>query len=47
MRWMDGWLWVTDDTPGCTKEAQAFSKSLNDFKSKNAEVFGISRVSKA
>jgi peroxiredoxin Q/BCP len=33
-----------DDTPGCTKEANAFNAALADFKKKNAEVIGISKV---
>uniref|UniRef100_A0A7S2V5C5 thioredoxin-dependent peroxiredoxin n=1 Tax=Fibrocapsa japonica TaxID=94617 RepID=A0A7S2V5C5_9STRA len=31
-----------DDTPGCTKEAQAFNANLDEFQKMGAEVIGIS-----
>eukprot|EP01041_Mallomonas_annulata_P010893 gene10893-22743_t len=35
-------FYPADSTPGCTKEVCAFEKRYPDFKSKGAEVFGIS-----
>lgn len=34
-----------DNTPGCTKEAIAFSSLLTDFKNLNTVIFGISKDS--
>lgn len=36
------YFYPKDNTPGCTIEAQEFSKSLPEFKKLNAEVIGIS-----
>jgi len=36
------YFYPKDDTPGCTIEAQDFSKNLSDFKSRKAEVIGVS-----
>jgi thioredoxin-dependent peroxiredoxin len=35
-------FYAKDDTPVCTKESCAFKNSYSKFKTKNAEVFGIS-----
>ena len=40
-------FYPADNTPGCTKEVCAFEKRAPDFKSKGAEVFGISSGSAA
>lgn len=39
------YFYPKDDTPGCTLEAQDFSKHNEDFKRKNATVIGISKDS--
>lgn len=39
------YFYPKDDTPGCTLEAKAFSKSLADFESKGAVVIGVSHDS--
>ena len=36
------YFYPKDDTPGCTLEAQDFSKNLGDFKARKAEVIGVS-----
>ena len=41
------YFYPRDDTPGCTKEAIAFSEHLSDFKAAGASVFGISKDSVA
>ncbi|MEM9968337.1 MAG: peroxiredoxin [Pseudomonadota bacterium] len=37
------YFYPRDDTPGCTKEAMAFSEHLGAFAAAGAKVFGISR----
>ena len=37
------YFYPRDDTPGCTKEAIAFSEHLQAFVDQNAKVFGISK----
>ena len=37
------YFYPRDDTPGCTKEAIAFSEHLQAFAAKGAKVFGISK----
>ena len=37
------YFYPRDDTPGCTKEAIAFSEHLQSFSAANASVFGISK----
>ena len=39
------YFYPKDDTPGCTKEGQAFSENLTKFKEKGVEVYGISKCS--
>ncbi|MEK9728151.1 MAG: thioredoxin-dependent thiol peroxidase, partial [Candidatus Margulisiibacteriota bacterium] len=39
------YFYPKDDTPGCTKEGQAFSENLSEFKKKGIEVYGISKCS--
>ncbi|MBK1634554.1 peroxiredoxin [Rhodovulum adriaticum] len=41
------YFYPKDDTPGCTKEAIAFSGLLQEFTAAGAQVFGISRDSVA
>ena len=41
------YFYPRDDTPGCTKEAIAFSEHLSEFKAAGASVFGISKDSVA
>jgi peroxiredoxin Q/BCP len=36
------YFYPKDDTPGCTIEAQDFSKNLKDFKTRKATVIGVS-----
>jgi peroxiredoxin Q/BCP len=36
------YFYPKDDTPGCTLEAQDFSKNLKDFKTRKATVIGVS-----
>ena len=37
------YFYPKDDTPGCTKEACGFNDALQDFKSLNAEIVGVSK----
>jgi peroxiredoxin Q/BCP len=37
------YFYPKDDTPGCTKEAQAFAEAYGEFKVLGAEVIGISK----
>lgn len=37
------YFYPKDDTPGCTKEAIAFSESLEAFEAENTIIFGVSR----
>lgn len=37
------YFYPKDDTPGCTKEAQAFSADLEAFANAGCQVFGISK----
>ena len=39
------YFYPKDDTPGCTKEGQAFSENLSKFKEKGVTVYGISKCS--
>ena len=39
------YFYPKDNTPGCTRQACAFSASYEEFKSKNVEVIGISKDS--
>ena len=39
------YFYPRDDTPGCTREAQAFTASYAEFKKAGAEVVGVSRDS--
>lgn len=41
-RWLVLYFYPKDDTPGCTKEAQAFSRDISEFNQLNTEVVGIS-----
>ena len=41
------YFYPRDDTPGCTKEAIAFTEHLSEFKAAGASVFGISKDSVA
>eukprot|EP01023_Acetabularia_acetabulum_P067858 TRINITY_DN9478_c0_g1_i4.p1 TRINITY_DN9478_c0_g1~~TRINITY_DN9478_c0_g1_i4.p1 ORF type:complete len:189 (-),score=27.22 TRINITY_DN9478_c0_g1_i4:270-836(-) len=36
------YFYPADGTPGCTKQAQAFSQSLSEFKSEGAVILGVS-----
>lgn len=40
------YFYPKDNTPGCTLEANAFTRLREDFAGENAEVFGISKDSK-
>ena len=42
-RWTVLYFYPKDDTPGCTKEAIAFSDAIEDFHAAGAEVIGVSR----
>lgn len=46
-KWVLLYFYPKDDTPGCTKEAQAIRDVFPDFSSLNAIVFGISADSVA
>ena len=37
------YFYPKDDTPGCTKEAIAFSEHLEEFKNAGAEIVGVSK----
>ncbi len=39
------YFYPRDDTPGCTREAQAFTAAAKDFAARGVEVLGISRDS--
>ena len=39
------YFYPKDNTPGCTRQAQAYEASLDSFKAVNAEVIGISKDS--
>ena len=39
------YFYPKDDTPGCTKEALAFSNLKNEFDKKNVNIIGISKDS--
>ena len=41
-KWLVLYFYPKDDTPGCTKEACDFTDSLNDFRSLDATVLGVS-----
>lgn len=41
------YFYPTDDTPGCTLEAQSFSRSRSDFEQQNTVILGISKDSQA
>ena len=41
------YFYPKDNTPGCTRQACAFSAAYEEFKSKNVEVIGISKDSVA
>ncbi|KIC49085.1 thioredoxin-dependent thiol peroxidase [Tateyamaria sp. ANG-S1] len=41
------YFYPRDDTPGCTKEAIAFSENLAEFEAAGAKIFGISKDSVA
>lgn len=41
------YFYPKDDTPGCTREAQAFTKLLRSFRKAGAEVVGVSKDSVA
>lgn len=41
------YFYPRDATPGCTREAQAFSKHLAAFRAEGAEVYGVSKDSLA
>mgnify|MGYP001795351531 FL=1 len=41
------YFYPRDDTPGCTKEAIAFSEHLSAFAAAGASVFGVSKASVA
>jgi len=45
--WLVLYFYPTDDTPGCTKEACSFRDWAREFKSKGAEIVGISKDSVA
>ncbi|AZL14962.1 thioredoxin-dependent thiol peroxidase [Rickettsiales endosymbiont of Stachyamoeba lipophora] len=37
------YFYPKDDTPGCTVEAQGFRDAIEEFKTKNVEIIGISK----
>lgn len=41
-RWLVLYFYPRDNTPGCTREAQAFNEHLEQLRSRNAEVVGVS-----
>lgn len=41
-RWLILYFYPKDQTPGCTREAQAFNERLEDLRSRGAEVVGVS-----
>ncbi len=41
------YFYPKDNTPGCTRQALAFAAAYDEFKSRNAEVVGISKDSVA
>ena len=41
------YFYPRDNTPGCTREAQAFTKLASDFKKAGAEIAGVSKDSVA
>ena len=41
-RWLVLYFYPKDKTPGCTREAQAFNRHLEDFRARGAEVVGVS-----
>ena len=43
--WVVLYFYPRDSTPGCTNEGIDFTTLFPDFKSKNVEIFGISRDS--
>lgn len=45
-KWVVVYFYPKDDTPGCTIEANDFTKKLKDFEKLNAKVIGISADSK-
>jgi peroxiredoxin Q/BCP len=40
------YFYPKDDTPGCTIEAQDFTRKIEEFKERNCVVFGVSKDSK-
>jgi peroxiredoxin Q/BCP len=42
-RWLVLYFYPKDNTPGCTREAQAFTKLLATFKKAKADVIGVSK----
>lgn len=44
-RWVVVYFYPKDNTPGCTKEAQAFRDLHGKFKRRNAAIIGVSRDS--
>lgn len=46
-KWLILYFYPKDDTPGCTREAQTFSKLIEQFKAVNAVVLGVSTDSPA
>lgn len=41
------YFYPKDNTPGCTRQAQAFAAAYDEFKALNAEVVGISKDSES
>ncbi len=41
-KWVILYFYPKDNTPGCTKEALAFSELIEDFKKLNAVILGVS-----
>ena len=39
------YFYPKDDTPGCTKEGQAFTEYKSEFEKKNVTIYGISKCS--
>ena len=42
-RWVVVYFYPKDDTPGCTKEAMAFTRLLEEFTDAGAKVIGVSK----
>ncbi|WP_457567223.1 thioredoxin-dependent thiol peroxidase [Desulfurobacterium sp.] len=41
-KWVVLYFYPKDNTPGCTKEAEEFTRKMEEFKKLNAEIIGIS-----